>query len=95
MQEQVINFSSLLPLEKELLITIEQYPVIIEQAAADYNPSHIANYVYSVAKIFSSFYSEHKVANAETEEKKQLRLRLVPDEQPILLLRGWVCWELG
>ena len=71
----VIN-TALLPLEKELLITIEQYPVIIEQAAADYNPSHIANYVYSVAKIFSSFYSEHKVANAETEEKKQLRLRL-------------------
>jgi arginyl-tRNA synthetase len=68
--------SPLLPLEKELLITIEQYPVIIEQAAADYNPSHIANYVYSVAKIFSSFYAEHKVANAETEEKKQLRLRL-------------------
>lgn len=68
--------ASLLPLEKELLITMEQYPVIIEQAAAEYNPSHIANYVYSVAKTFSSFYSEHKVANAESEDKKQLRLRL-------------------
>jgi len=66
----------LLPLEKELLVTMEQYPVIIEQAAADYNPSHIANYVYTVAKTLSSFLSEHKVANAETEEKKQLRLRL-------------------
>ena len=67
---------SLLPLEKELMVTMEQYPVVIEQAAADYNPSHIANYVYAVAKTFSSFYSEHKVANAESEEKKQLRLRL-------------------
>jgi len=67
---------SLLPLEKELLITMEQYPVVLEQAAAEYNPSHIANYVYAVAKTFSSFYTEHKVANAETAEKKQLRLRL-------------------
>jgi arginyl-tRNA synthetase len=67
---------SLLPLEKELLIILEQYPVIIEQAAAEYNPSLIANYVYSVAKTFNSFYTEHSVANAESEEKKQLRLRL-------------------
>jgi len=73
----VSDFTSpLLPLEKELIVTMEQYPVIIEQAAADHNPSHIANYVYAVAKTFSSFYSEHKVANAESEEKKQLRLRL-------------------
>ena len=73
----VIEFTMpLLPLEKDLIVTMEQYPVIIEQAAGDYNPSHIANYVYTVAKTFSSFYSEHKVANAESEEKKQLRLRL-------------------
>jgi arginyl-tRNA synthetase len=65
-----------LPLEKELLLLMEQYPVVIEQAAVEYNPSHIANYVYSVAKTFSSFYTEHKVTNAESEEKKQLRLRL-------------------
>ena len=73
----VADFATpLLPLEKDLIVTMEQYPVIIEQAAADYNPSHIANYVYAVAKTFSSFYSEHKVASAESEEKKQLRLRL-------------------
>lgn len=67
---------SLLPLEKELLVTMEQYPSIIQQAGAEYDPSQIANYVYAVAKTFSSFYTEHKVANAESEEKKQLRLRL-------------------
>jgi arginyl-tRNA synthetase len=66
----------LLPLEKELLIILEQYPLTIEQAAAEYNPSLVANYVYAVAKTFNSFYTEHSVANAETEEKKQLRLRL-------------------
>ncbi|MEO5594452.1 MAG: arginine--tRNA ligase [Chitinophagaceae bacterium] len=66
----------LLTLEKGLLIILEQYPAIIEQAATEYNPSLIANYVYSVAKTFNSFYTEHSIANAESEEKKQLRLRL-------------------
>ena len=68
--------SNLLPLEKELAVTLEQYPAMIEQAAAEYNPSVIANYVYAVAKTFNSFYTELSVANAETAEKKQLRLRL-------------------
>ena len=72
----IVFTQPLLPLEKELLITLEQYPVIIEQAASEYNPSLIANYVYSVAKTFNSFYTEHSVANAESTEKKQLRLRL-------------------
>jgi len=66
----------LLPLEKGLLIILEQYTATIEQAASEYNPSLVANYVYAVAKTFNSFYTEHSVANAESEEKKQLRLRL-------------------
>jgi arginyl-tRNA synthetase len=54
----------LLPLEKELIVTMEQYPAIIEQAAADYNPSHVANYVYSVAKTFSRIGREKTIASA-------------------------------
>ena len=67
---------SLLPLEKALLIVLEQYSAVIEEAAAEHNPSVVANYVYSIAKTFNSFYTEHSVANAESEEKKQLRLQL-------------------
>lgn len=66
----------LLPLEKDLLVAMEQYPSVIEQAAASFDPSLVANYAYSVAKTFNSFVTEHKVLAAETEEKKQLRLRL-------------------
>ncbi|MFT3934350.1 MAG: arginine--tRNA ligase [Chitinophagaceae bacterium] len=74
---EVYNFtSSLLPLEKELIVVMEQYPQVIEQAAEEHNPSHIANYVYGVAKTFNSFVTECRVLTAESEEKKQLRLRL-------------------
>lgn len=66
----------LLPLEKDLVVVLEQYPSMIEQASASFDPSLLANYAYAVAKTFNSFYTEHSVANAETAEKKQLRLRL-------------------
>jgi arginyl-tRNA synthetase len=66
----------LLPLEKELVLLLEQYSSMIAQAAAEHNPSVIAIYVYNLAKTFNSFYTEHSVTNAESEEKKQLRLRL-------------------
>ena len=65
----------LLPLEKELVLALEQYPQAVSQAAEELNPSVIANYVFHLAKTFNSFYTEHSIANAESEEKKQLRLR--------------------
>jgi arginyl-tRNA synthetase len=68
--------SPLLPLEKELIVTIEKFSGILSQACAEMNPSVIANYVYNVAKTFNSFYAEHSVSNAESDEKKILRLQL-------------------
>jgi arginyl-tRNA synthetase len=68
--------ASLLPLEKKLVVLIEQYSSIIEQAAIEYNPSVIAIYVFNLAKDFNTFYTEHSVVNAESAEKKQLRLQL-------------------
>ncbi len=64
----------LLPLEKTLIVALEQYPTVIEQAYNEHNPSVIANYAFGLAKTFNSFYTEHSIGNAETEEKKQLRL---------------------
>lgn len=66
----------LLKLEKELIILLEKYPAIIQQAANEHNPSAIVNYCYDLAKTFNSFVTEHRVLKAETEDKKQLRLRL-------------------
>jgi arginyl-tRNA synthetase len=68
--------SSLLKLEKDLVISLEQYPAVIEQAVIEHNPSVIAIYVFNLAKSFNTFYTEHSVMNAESEEKKQLRLQL-------------------
>src|SRR5665213_978234 len=66
----------LLTLERSLIIFLEKYEIILSQAAQELNPSVVANYVYHLAKTFNSFYTEHSVANAESEEKKALRLHI-------------------
>ena len=68
--------SPLLPLEKEVIISLEKYTALLETACQEMNPSLVANFAFSLAKIFNSFYVEHSVGRAETEEKKQLRLRI-------------------
>lgn len=67
---------NLLPLEKGLLILLDQFSSVIKEAAFEHNPSRIAIYVFNLAKTYNSFYTEHSVANAESEEKKQLRVQL-------------------
>jgi arginyl-tRNA synthetase len=67
---------SLLKLEKELLLLLEQFPQTLQQAADEYNPSIVAIYAFTVAKTYNSFYTAHSVLNAESEEKKQLRLNI-------------------
>ena len=68
--------SSLLKEEKELLVLLEQYPAILEQAVTEHNPSVVAIYAFAIAKNFNSFYTALSIMNAESPEKKQLRLRI-------------------
>ncbi len=68
--------AALLPLERELAILLEQFRSIVEQAGTEMNPSVIALYVFNLAKKFNSFYTEHSILNAESEEKMELRLQL-------------------
>ncbi len=68
--------TALFRLEKELLLLLDQYLSVVRQAAQDHNPSLIAIYSFTVAKLYNSFYTEHSVINAESTEKKQLRLRM-------------------
>ena len=41
---------NLLPKEKELIVLLEQYPAIIEQALQEHNPSVLAIYSYECCK---------------------------------------------
>jgi arginyl-tRNA synthetase len=68
--------ATLLPLEKSLVLQLEQYEDVVLEAARQYDPSLIANFIFNLAKTYNSFYVEHSVLNAENPEKKALRLQL-------------------
>ncbi len=64
------------PLEMALTKQQEIFPSILEEAATEHDPSKIAIYVFELAKTFNTFYNQLSIGNAETEEKKILRLQL-------------------
>ncbi len=66
----------LLPAEKKVLVELEKYADVLEQAMLEMNPSVIANYIFKIAQSFNSLISELRILTAETPEKKELRLQL-------------------
>ena len=68
--------TSLDPLEREIILLIQRYPLTIREAAQQYDPSQIANYVYNLAKAYNKFYAELSILNADDDNTAFLRIRL-------------------
>jgi len=74
---ETVFSDTLTPAEKSLILALEQYPMILENATEEFNPSLLCNYSFQLAQIFNSFFEVHSVSKAESEEKKQLRLMII------------------
>jgi arginyl-tRNA synthetase len=64
------------PQEVKLIEVLARFPGVVQQAAVDYKPLHMANYVYELARTFHTFYHAVPVLQAETHKMKAARLRL-------------------
>jgi arginyl-tRNA synthetase len=62
--------------ERDLLAALHEYPAVLMQAAAAYDPSLVANYCYDLAKKFHRFWHDLSVFNADTAAAKAFRLTL-------------------
>lgn len=62
--------------EKELLKQIQQFPEVIQNAAAQHSPAIIANYTYDLVKEFNSFYQNVSILGADNEVEKTFRVQL-------------------
>jgi arginyl-tRNA synthetase len=71
-----ISLATLHPLERDLLVRLEMYGLVLRQAAQDLDPSAVAVYAFQLAQAFNALYAELSVANAATETERQVRLRL-------------------
>ena len=62
--------------EKTLLKSITLFPSIVQEAADNYSPAVVANYVYDLVKDFNSFYQNVSILGEEDTNKRHFRVAL-------------------
>lgn len=72
------------PSETQLLRWLYRYPEVIHQAAATMAPHTIAEYVYTTAQLFNTFYSQQQIKNEPNQQKQRVRKSLVQYTAQIL-----------
>lgn len=69
--------------EIELIKALAHFPVVVEKAVKQHDPSEVSQYLYSLAKTFSVFYEKVPILTAEAKTQKA-RLLLVDCVQTVL-----------
>lgn len=62
--------------EMDLIGLLHDLPDVLDEAAETYNPSLVANWCYDLTKAYSSYYQDHPILTADSEEDRNLRLVL-------------------
>ena len=71
-----VKGEGLSPKELTLIQRLVDYPAAVRQAGDEFSPAVIANYAYSLACDFNSFYHDHSILNEADADKRALRLVL-------------------
>jgi arginyl-tRNA synthetase len=76
--QQMIDWTvaDITPKEKEIIKAIYDMPNVIVEAANNYSPAMVANYVYDVAKNFNSFYQDTPILKETNTNNMVFRLYL-------------------
>ncbi|MDY0103609.1 MAG: arginine--tRNA ligase [Lentimicrobium sp.] len=68
--------SDIHPKESDLILSLYEFPATVKQAAADYSPSIMANYLFELAREYNTFYHELSILKEEDPAKRSLRLNI-------------------
>lgn len=71
--------------EKEIIKQLMEYPTIVEQAASQYSPAVIANFMYDLVKLFNSFYQNITILGEKDETLQAFRVLLTQQVAATLL----------
>lgn len=93
--EKTADFSKLGNTEELILINkIMNFPLQLELAALDLNPTKVVQAIYEIAKAFNQFYQKHQVLNLDDEELVKARLYLV-EATSIAIKKGLSLLNIG
>ncbi|MBN2121928.1 arginine--tRNA ligase [Candidatus Micrarchaeota archaeon] len=70
--------------EKRLLKELGRFPEVVQDASRKMRPHIIADYIYNLSNVFSRFYTNSRVLNAETQEERKTRLAMVVAFEKVL-----------
>jgi len=76
MDRTTLGAYSMSEVEKNLIRSLEHYPILLQQAAHEYNPSLLCNYLFQLAKDYNSFLTGHSILKADSDEARSFRLQL-------------------
>ena len=62
--------------EKELIKHLIDFPVVVKEAASNYSPALIANYIYDLVKDFNNYYQTINILTSEKKDVINFRLCL-------------------
>jgi arginyl-tRNA synthetase len=57
-----------------IIYMIDSYPQLVAEAAENFSPSQIAQFIYEVAKEYNKFYTEESIFNEPDKDKKLFKL---------------------
>jgi arginyl-tRNA synthetase len=74
---QSIDKRTVISEKEEILIQfLSEFPEIVKEAADNFSPSLIANYIYDLVKEYNQFYHDFSILREENEDLKKFRLVL-------------------
>jgi len=82
--DQLTGHAAVTEYEKQLIGNMLAFPGVVEQAAKEYQPSHIANFAYELAKNLHKFYAEVRIIDEADPVIKNFRLNLLRKVAEIL-----------
>jgi arginyl-tRNA synthetase len=62
--------------ERELIKVLMEYPQLIQDAASNYSPALLANYIYDLVKEFNGYYQNVPILVADNEQTIAFRVAI-------------------
>ena len=74
--ESEVKVSDLQPKEKEIIVMMYGWPMVLNQAAENRSPAMVANFIFDLAKEFNQFYQECSILKEADPDRRMFRLQV-------------------
>jgi arginyl-tRNA synthetase len=74
--ESEVKVSDLQPKEKEIIVMMYGWPMVLNQAAENRSPAMIANFIFDLAKEFNQFSQECSILKEPDADRRMFRLQV-------------------